>query len=289
MGGWWGVGGVAEGLVCAYDGGMNQIHETAIVEGDVEFGDGVEIGPYCVVRGDVTLGDGVRLLSGVSVQGPVVIGRETIVYPGAAIGYEPQDYKFKPGAETAGVVIGEESILREHTTVHAATKTDVPTRVGDRVMMMVGSHAGHDAVVGNDVILVNNALLAGHTQVHDRVILSGGAMLHQFCRVGYGVMCSGGSILSNDVPPFCMTAGRNMVVGLNKVGMKRSGMASDEMEAVRRAYRDVLRKNPPLSEMREMLDERAKESEAVAVIAEFVRGAKRPLMPVGGRKSQGRD
>lgn len=272
-----------------YNGRMSEVHASAIVEGDVKLGEGVEIGPFCVVRGDVTLGDGVRLLSGVSVQGPAVIGKNTILYPGAAIGYEPQDYKFKPGAETAGVVIGEDSILREHTTVHASTKTDVPTRVGDRVMMMVGSHAGHDSVVGNDVILVNNVLLAGHTEVHDRVVMSGGVMMHQFGRVGRGVMCSGGSILSNDVPPFCMTAGRNMVVGLNKVGMRRSGMSKDEMEAVRRAYRDVLRKNPPLNEMRDMLEERAQASEAVRVMADFVRDAKRPLMPVGGRKSQGRD
>lgn len=272
-----------------YHGGMSQIHASAIVEGDVKLGEGVEIGPFCVLRGDITLGDNVRLLSSVSIQGPVTIGNNTILYPNASIGYEPQDYKFAPGSPTAGVVIGEDSILREHVTVHAATKLDVPTKVGDRVMMMVGSHLGHDGEIGNDVVIVNNCMLAGHTQVHDRVVLSGGVMMHQFGRIGRGVMASGGSILSNDVPPFCMTAGRNMVVGLNKVGMRRSGMSKDEMEAVRQAYRDVLRKNPPLSEMQEMLDERAKDSKAVQIMADFVRDAKRPLMPVGGRKSQGRD
>lgn len=268
---------------------MSQIHETAIVEGDVKLGEGVEIGPFCLLRGDITLGDGVRLLSGVSVQGPVTVGAGTIAYPNASIGYEPQDYKFAPGSETAGVVIGENTILREHATVHAATTLDEPTRVGDRVMMMVGSHLGHDGVIGNDVIIVNNCMLAGHTEVHDRAVLSGGAMLHQFGRVGRGAMCSGGSVLSNDVPPFCMTAGRNMIVGLNMVGMRRSGMPPEEIEAVRRAYRDVLRKNPPLNEMKEMLAEQAQRSEAVSLMFDFVRDAQRPLMPVGGRKSQGRD
>ena len=268
---------------------MSQIHPTAIVEGNVTLGDNTEIGPLCVVRGDVTLGDNVRLLSSVSIQGPVTIGKGTILYPNAAIGYEPQDYKFAPGSPTAGVVIGEDTIIREHATVHAATKLDVPTKVGNRVMMMVGSHLGHDGEIGNDVVIVNNCMLAGHTQVHDRVVMSGGVMMHQFGRIGRGVMASGGSILSNDVPPFCMTAGRNMIVGLNKVGMRRSGMSKDEMEAVRETYRDVLRKNPPLSEMRDMLDERAKASAAVACIAEFVRTAQRPLTPVGGRRSQGRD
>ncbi len=268
---------------------MSQIHPTAIVEGNITLGDNTEIGPFCVVRGDVTLADNVRLLSSVSIQGPVTIGKGTVLYPNASIGYEPQDYKFTPGSPTAGAVIGEDCIIREHVTVHAATKLDVPSRIGDRVMMMAGSHLGHDGEIGNDVVIVNNSLLAGHTQVHDRVVLSGGVMVHQFGRVGRGVMASGGSILSNDVPPFCMTAGRNMVVGLNKVGMRRSGMSKEEMEAVRQAYRDVLRKNPPLSEMQAMLDERAKDSQAVQIMADFVRNAKRPLMPVGGRKSQGRD
>lgn len=268
---------------------MDQIHATAVVEGDVKLGEGVEIGPYCVVRGDVTLNDGVRLLSGVSIQGPATIGNETVVYPNASIGYEPQDYKFKPGSETAGVTIGHNTIIREHVTVHAATKLDEPTRIGNRVMMMVNSHAGHDARVGDDVVIVNNCLLAGHAQVHDRVVMSGGVMVHQFGRVGFGVMCSGGSILSNDVPPYCMTAGRNMVMGLNMVGMRRSGMPKEEIEAVRYAYRRVLRLNPPLGEMRAQLEELAAGSEAVRKISDFIRDAKRPITPVGGRRSQGRE
>lgn len=268
---------------------MHQIHATAVVEGDVELGEGVEIGPHCVVRGDVTLGDGVRLLSSVSIQGPVRIGSGTVLYPNASIGYEPQDYKFKPGSETAGVEIGCNTIVREHVTVHAATKLDEPTRIGDRVMMMVGCHAGHDACVGNDVVMVNSSQIAGHGRVHDRVIMSGGVLLHQFCRIGYGVMCSGGSILSNDVPPYCMTAGRNMVMGLNMVGMRRSGMPKEEIEAVRTAYRRVLRLNPPLGEMRAQLAELAEHSEAVRRMSDFIRDAKRPITPVGGRRSQGRD
>lgn len=272
-----------------YSGSMTNVHQTAIVEGDVELGEGVEIGPYCVVRGDVKLGDGVRLVSNVSVQGPVVIGAYTSVYPGAAIGFEPQDYKFKPGTPTAGVEIGEHTILREHVTVHAATRPGLPTRIGNRTMMMVGSHAGHDVVVGDDVVIVNATLLAGHVVVQDRVTMSGSVLVHQFCRVGRQAMCSGGTVLTGDLPPYCLSAGRNMVMGLNMVGMRRSGMPAEEIEAVRRAYKDVLRNNPPLSEMKARLDELGAHSVAVKQIADFIGEAKRPIVPVGGRKSQGRD
>jgi UDP-N-acetylglucosamine acyltransferase len=268
---------------------MSQIHETAIVEGNVTLGEGAEIGPFCIVRGDVTLGDGVRLLSSVSIQGPVTIGKGTILYPNAAIGYEPQDYKFKPGSQTAGVVIGEDTILREQVTIHAASNDHTPTRVGSRTMMMVGSHAGHDSVVGDDVVIVNSTSLAGHTVVEDRATLSACVLVHQHCRVGRQTMSSGGTVLTGDLPPYCMAAGRNMVVGLNMVGMRRSGMPKEEIEAVRNAYKSVLRLNPPLAEMREQLAELAQGSEAVGRIAEFIAAAKRPIVPVGGRKSQGRD
>lgn len=265
------------------------MHPTAIVEDSVVMGDGVEIGPFCVVHGAVKLGDGVRLISNVSMQGPVEIGTGTILYPGAAIGFEPQDYKFKPGTPTAGVVIGENTIIREHVTVHAASNDHTPTRVGSRTMMMVGSHAGHDVTVGDDVVIVNASMLGGHSIVQDRVTMSGSVLVHQFCRVGRQAMCGGGSVLTGDLPPYCMCAGRNMVVGLNMVGMRRSGMSKDEIEAVRLAYKKVLRHNPPLSEMRAQLDELGVNSVAVKQIADFISEAKRPIVPVGGRRSQGRD
>lgn len=268
---------------------MANVHQTAIIEGNVELGEGVEIGPFCVVRGDVELGSGVRLLSNVIVQGPVTIGANTSVYPGAVIGYGPQDYKFKPGTPTAGVAVGQDTILREHVTVHAATKPDTPTRIGSRTMMMVGSHAGHDVVIGDDVVIVNATLLAGHSVVQDRATLSGSVLVHQFCRVGRQAMCSGGSVLTGDLPPYCLSAGRNMVMGLNMVGMRRSGMPPEEIEAVRQAYKMVLRHNPPLSEMKAQLYELAVHSAAVSQIADFISQAKRPIVPVGGRKSQGRD
>ena len=263
---------------------MPKIHPTATVDEAATLGDDVEIGPFCIVSGPVTLGPGVRLLARVSVQGPATIGAGTIVYPNACIGFEAQDYKFRPGSPTAGVAIGEGCLIREHATVHAATSVDKPTRIGDRVFMMVNSHAGHDSEVRDDAILVNNTALAGHCQVHERAIMSGGVMLHQFGRIGRLAMCSGGSLLTNDVPPYCMTAMRNMLVGLNLVGMRRSGMPRDEIDAVRRAYREVFRRNPPRKELIDQLRERAATSEAVGHMLDFVLNTKRSITPVGGRR-----
>jgi len=265
---------------------MPTVHPSAIVDPLAELADDAQIGPFCVVEGPVKLGPGVRLISNATISGPATIGANTVVYPGACIGLPPQDYKFTDDMPTAGVVIGRDCIIREHATVHAASRVERPTTLGDGVFMMVNSHVGHDSIVGDAVILVNNSCLAGHTEVHEKATLSGAVLLHQHGRVGRLAMCSGGSILSNDVPPFCMTANRSMLVGLNIIGLRRAGMPADEINAIKRAYREVFRINPNRTELLEMLDERAVNSACVAEMAEFVRASKRAICPVGGRRTQ---
>ncbi len=263
---------------------MPKVHPTAIVDEQVILAEDVEIGPQCTLTGKITLGSGVRLMAAVHMQGPLTVGANTVFYPGAVIGYEPQDYKFTPGTATAGVVIGTNCIFREHTTVHAASNNDTPTRIGDRVFFMVNAHAGHDVKVGSDVVLVNNTGLGGHSEIQDRAILSGGTMVHQFGRVGRQAMTSGMTALTNDLPPYFMAVERNAVVGLNLVGMRRSGMSREEIAAVRSVFSDVFRKNPPAKELHQMLQERAKESKAVDDIYQFILQSKRAICPVGGRK-----
>lgn len=257
---------------------MTSVHPSASVGPEVELGQGVEIGPRCEIAGPVRLGDGVRILGNVYLRGPLTIGAGTIIYPFACIGFPAQDVKFKPGDPTPGVQIGENCTLREHITIHAATKPDHPTIIGNRVFMMVNSHVGHDAVVGHDVTLVNNACLAGHALVQDRATLSGNTAVHQFCRVGRLAFISGGVATSCDVPPFSVISNRNTIGSINVIGLRRSGMSNAEITAVRQAYRLAFHgKMLSRARLLEVLDELASGSQAVAELAEFVRTAKRPL------------
>ncbi|MBL4810644.1 MAG: acyl-ACP--UDP-N-acetylglucosamine O-acyltransferase [Phycisphaerales bacterium] len=262
---------------------MPKIHPTAIVDDQVKLAEDVEIGPYCVLNGDITLGAGVHLIASVHMQGPLTVGSGSVFYPGSSMGFGPQDAKIKYGDPTAGTIIGSDCVFRESSSVHAASNDHTPTRVGDRAFFMVNAHVGHDVQMGSDVVLVVGAGVGGHAEIQDRVILSGATMVHHFGRVGRQAMTSGLTILSNDLPPYFMAAERNKVVGLNLVGMKRSGMSRDEIAAVRSAYSEVFRKKPPMMEMRQMLAERAKESKAVDDIYQFILESKRAICPVGGR------
>ena len=172
-----------------YDSAMSTatemtIHPTAIVSDECVLGENVRIGPYCVIEGPVILGPNCRLVSQVVIQGPVRIGAGVRLYPFACIGFPAQDVKFTEGDVTGGVEIGEDSIIREHVTVHAATKPDTPTRIGSNVFMMSGSHAGHDAQIGAGVTMMNNVAIGGHGKVGEGAVLGGGSTVHQSTRIG---------------------------------------------------------------------------------------------------------
>jgi len=257
---------------------MPKVHPTSIVDAAVQMHDSVEIGPWCHLSGSITLAAGVRLMGNVYMQGPLVVAERTVFYPFASIGFEAQDIKFKPGAPTGGVVIGADCIIREQVTIHAATKLDVPTTVGDRAYLMVSSHIGHDGRIGNDVTMVNASAIGGHGQVGDRVLLGGNSAIHQFVRMGRLSMLGGGSGSSLDIPPFLVGANRNCLVGVNLIGMRRSGMAREDITAVREVYRTVFKPGLMREHMLAKLAEIGKDSPPVMEMHEFVPTAKRPRL-----------
>lgn len=266
-------------------GAAASIHPTAVVSPETVLGEGVRIGPYCVLEGPVTLAAGVELVAHVCIRGPVAIGERTRVYPGACLGYEPQDFKYQPGMQTAGVVIGKDCLIREHVTIHAATKPDVPTRVGDRVFLMATTHLGHDVKLGNDVIMVNGSGIAGHGEVADNATLSGAVIVHQFVRIGRYAFLSGGVGVSMDVPPFCIVPERNRLGGVNLVGLRRAGFKRDDITGIRRAFREVLRV-PTLTrqEMIQRLEEIGADCPPVREMAAFVAEPnRRAICPGPGR------
>jgi UDP-N-acetylglucosamine acyltransferase len=254
-----------------------KIHPTAIVSKEAKLGSGVEIGPFCVLQGDVTLGDNVRLIASVNLYGPITIGDGSLLYPNCSLGFPAQDLKFKLGAPTGGVKVGRDCQFRENTTVHAATKPDVPTVIGDRMLMMACSHVAHDCRVGNDVVLVNGALLAGHVHFGDRVIVGGGAGIHQFSRVGRLAFVGGLVAVTKDVPPFCLAAARGQIHGLNAVGLRRNGVPREEITLLRRVFREVFRTRLTRPEMVARLRELAERSSLVTELADFVESSKRGI------------
>lgn len=216
---------------------MSSIHSTAIVEPGATIGKDVVIGPFCVVGSQVVLADGVVLRSHVVVDGMTEVGEGTQIYPFASIGLPPQDLKYR--GETSRLVIGRNTVIREHVTMNPGTEGGgLVTRIGDQGLFMIGVHVAHDCVVGDQVIMANNATLAGHVQVGDCAVIGGLAAVHQFVRIGAHAMIGGLSGVEQDVIPFGSVVGeRASLSGLNIVGMKRRGFDRDAIHGLRSAYR----------------------------------------------------
>jgi UDP-N-acetylglucosamine acyltransferase len=213
-----------------------QIHPSAIVEPGATIGPGCKIGPFCMVGAEVTLGAGVELKSHAVVTGWTEIGDETVVFPFACVGEVPQDLKFK--GERTRLIVGKRCRIREGATLNTGTEGGGGiTRVGDDCLLMTGSHVGHDATLGNRVILANQAAIAGHCHLGDDVIIGGLSGVHQWVRIGHGAIIGAVTMVTNDVLPHGLVQGpRGDLDGLNLVGLKRRGVERSEITALRAGY-----------------------------------------------------
>jgi len=213
-----------------------RIHPSAVVEDGAVVGPGCQIGPFCHVGPKVRLGPGVVLKSHVVVAGITELGEGCTVWPFACVGEVPQDLKFK--GEESRLTVGARTRIREGATLNSGTEGGGGlTRVGEDCLLMAGAHVAHDCIVGNRVILVNNAALAGHCQVGDDVIIGGLSGVHQWVRIGHGAIIGAVTMVTNDVIPYGLVqAPRGELDGLNLVGLKRRGVAREDITALRAAY-----------------------------------------------------
>ena len=262
---------------------MTTIHPSAIVDPSATLTGNVTIGPFCVVGPGVALCDGVVLHSHVVVTGASTIGAATEIYPFASVGHRPQDMKWRGEAST--LIIGSNCIIREGVTINPGTQGGgLVTRVGNGCTFLAGSHIGHDCAVGDDVVLSNNVMLAGHVEVGRRAVLGGGAAVHQFVRIGEGAFVGGMSGLEGDLIPHGLAIGnRARLAGVNLVGLRRDGTPAASIRALQGAIESLFAREGTLSDRLIAVEARAADDPFVASVIAFVKGRRRrPLCVPGG-------
>ncbi len=245
------------------------IHPNAVIDAGATVGAGCSIGPFCSVGAGVVLGRNVTLKSHVALAGDTQIGDETVIWPFASVGSQPQDLKF--AGEKTRLVIGKRNMIRESTSINPGTKGGGGiTRIGDDCLFMLGSHVGHDCTVGNGVVMANNVALAGHVEVGDGAVIGGLSGVHQFCRVGRGAIIGASVIVVTDVIPFgSVVDERARLAGLNLVGLKRRGLDRAQIHALRHAYHALFYGEGTLKERAEKLL-LEKDDPLIAEMVEFV-------------------
>lgn len=249
-----------------------RIHPSAVIEEGAVIGAGCEVGPFSVIGPEVQLKDRVTVKSHAVVTGWTEVGEESVIFPFATVGEVPQDLKYK--GERTRLVIGQRCRIREAATLNVGTEGGGGvTRLGDDVLVMTGAHVGHDAQIGNRVILVNHVAIAGHCVLGDDVIVGGLSGVHQFVRIGQGAIIGAVTMVTNDVIPYGLVqAPRGELDGLNLVGLKRRGVERGEITALRAAYQMLAQgEGTFLDRARKLADET--DSTYVREVTEFILSA----------------
>jgi len=254
------------------------IHPQAVIDSTAKIGKNVEIGPWTLIGPGVEIGDDTQIMSHVVIKGPTKIGKNNRIFQFASVGEECQDKKF--AGEPTRLEIGDNNVIRESCTIHRGTTQDQGlTSIGSGNLFMAYVHVAHDCVIGNDSIFANSTTLAGHVHIADHVILGGGTMVHQFCRIGLHSMSAGGSIVLRDIPAYVMASGQSASAhGLNTEGLKRRGFSSELILELKRAYKIVYRKGLKLSDALEELSSVAIDIPEVAVFTDSIKNSNRGII-----------
>ena len=253
------------------------IHPTAIVSEGAVIGEDSQIGPYCIVGPRVRMGPRSVLHSHVVLEGHTVLGSGNELFQFSSIGARPQDLKFQ--GEDSVLEIGDNNIIREYVTLQPGTTGGgMRTVIGNGNLFMANCHVGHDSFLGDGNILANSVAIAGHVTIGNNVILGGLAAVHQFVRIGDLAFGGGGSMITQDLPPFCMTQGdRAKIVGLNRVGMQRKGFSTADIQAVKVCFRELFLGDGTFRSRLEKLRQET-HPDCVKKFLDFISAAKRGVM-----------
>jgi len=249
---------------------MSRIHEKALVDSAAEIADDVEIGPFSVIGPKVKIGPGSWVGPHVVITGRTTIGKNTRIFQFASMGEQPQDKKY--AGEDTELIIGDDNTIRELCTFSRGTgQGGGKTIIGNNNWIMACVHIAHDCQLGDNIIMANNASLAGHVTVGNWAILSGYSLIHQFCTVGEHSFTSFASHVNQSIPPFVTVSGEKAKArGVNIEGLKRRGYSKKQIQQVRRAYRVLYRSELPLEEARLKLDEMALEHDEIKPWVDFL-------------------
>jgi len=253
------------------------IHKTAIIDSKAKISSNVKIGPYTIIGPHVEIEEDTVIQSHVNIVGNTFIGKGNKVYPFASIGNDPQDIKYQ--GEKTKLIIAENNVIREYVTINPGTKHGGGlTKIGSNNLIMISAHIAHDCIIGNNVVIANSAAIAGHAQIEDQVVIGGNCGVQQLTRIGKMAMIGGMTGVSRDVIPYGLSTGnRNILNGINVVGLRRGKIPNKEIIGLTEAYKDIF-STENLNENLKKLNGQYENNTLVKEVLNFInKDKKRPI------------
>jgi UDP-N-acetylglucosamine acyltransferase len=233
------------------------------------------IGEFAVVEQDVMIGARTVLEPYVYVKRWTTLGERNHISAGTVLGTDPLDKNFT--RERSYLRIGNENTIREHYTISRGTAPESETVIGDGNYIMTAGHIAHNCRIGNGTVIASCALVAGYVEIEDEAFISGGVVIHQFSRIGRLAMIAGNTRVNSDAPPYFLYADYNIAAkGLNLVGLKRAGLSTEQIQALKTAYRLLFRAGLKLDEALKRMENEVP-TEQTRHLAAFIRASKRGI------------
>ena len=254
------------------------IDPRAVIAAGAQVATDAEVGPYAVIGADVVIGPRTWVGPHALIVGHTTIGEDNRIFQFGSIGEAPQDKKYR--GEPTRLVIGDRNVIREYCTISRGTTLDQGvTRIGSDNLFMAYTHVAHDCVIGDNIIMVNLAMIAGHVQIGDWAILSGYCAVHQHCKIGAHAFLANNCGVTRDVPPYVMAVGNPAVPhSINVEGLKRRGFSADQIRNLRNAYRILYRSDMPLAAAVEQLSALVATQPELKLLLEFIGTSERSLI-----------
>lgn len=251
------------------------ISPQAIIEEGARIGENVSVGPFSIIGENVVIGDGTTIGSHATIKGRTTIGRNNRIYQFSSLGEAPQSLGYK--GEPTELHIGDDNTIREYCSLNTGTANGGGiTRIGNQNFLMAYVHIAHDCILGDHIIFANGASLAGHVTIGDYAILGGFTLIHQFCKVGAHVMTGINTVSFKDIPPFIKVAGNTASpFGLNVKGLQRRGFESEDISALKQAYRTLYRSSLSFQDAMDRISEQAGGNRHVEEFLAFLANSER--------------
>lgn len=250
------------------------IDKSAIIHKSAQIADGVEIGPNVVIGENVKIESGVKIIANAYLE-HCEVGEGTVISPFASIGTPPQDLGYKN--EPTKAIVGKNCLIKENVTINRAANTgDFTTRVGNKCLLMVGSHVAHNCHLEDEVIMANLVTLGGHIHVGFGAFIGGMSVFHQNIRIGEMSIISGFSAARQDILPYSKGEGRPPVpAGVNVIALKRRGVALEVRNDINKAFKLLIAPEYNTSQAIEKIQNEIKTNEYIEKMIEFVQTSKR--------------
>jgi UDP-N-acetylglucosamine acyltransferase len=254
------------------------IDPNAVIHPNAKIAADVQIGPWTIIGDEVEIGEGSVIASHVIIKGPTKIGKHNRIYQFSTLGEDTPDLKYK--GESTRFVMGDNNVIREGVTIHRGTIQDRhETTIGNNNLLMAYVHVGHDSVIGNNCILVNNSALAGHVHIDDWAILGGFTLVHQFCKIGMHSFSGMGTAIGKDVPAYMMVNGNPAEAkNINLEGLRRRGFSKEDLTILSKAYKTIYRRGLTLDEALVELKQMQAECSALGPLIESLETSTRGIV-----------